>query len=240
MIRCTQCFVAYAPLGAVTADGPDLDWLAGDELAELRRIGDAGRRRQWLAGRVLSRALLRDALHDGFSPGLRILSRDRRQLGTKPRVLLDGRQLDVQLSISHSQRGALAALVSDGRAALGIDLCERGALTAGMLRLWFTSAEHDWIRGDASRAAVAWAIKEAVFKAVADGAAWNPRLCEVVPQAGGGFQCRFQSVVVRSSQLRVWEIDTHVAALACLATAAELRITHANPVKRIHHITPIA
>lgn len=228
MIPRDTCLLRYARVHSFDTPAPDLEWLAGEEASELRRIGDARRRREWIAGRILGRALLHDALSLGEAPSLQILSRDGRGLGTSPRVMVEGRTLDVQLSLSHSSRGAMAALVTDRRIPLGVDLCDHRSITPGLQRAWFSPVEQDWVGGDALRAATIWAVKEAVYKAVASGAPWNPRQVEVLPRSAGQLECRFQDTYVSSTQLRVWQLDGHVAALVCQSLGFEMDVTRVD------------
>jgi phosphopantetheinyl transferase len=222
------CHVRYAALHSFDSPAQSLDWLAGDELHELRRIGDAGRRRQWIAGRILSRGLLYECFPWIDTARLQILSRDHRGLGVKPRVLVAGRPLEVQLSLSHSSRGAIGALSPDPITGLGVDLCEPGSMTPGLQRAWFSPAEHAWVAGDAIRAATVWALKEAVYKAAANGAPWNPRHVEVVARSGDQLECQFQDSTFRPAQFRVWQIGGHVAALACPSDEFEMHVTQAD------------
>lgn len=222
------CHVRYAALHSFDTPAQSLAWLAGEELNELRRIGDAGRRRQWIAGRALSRNLLNDLFPMIDEASLQILSRDERGLGVQPRVLVDGRPLGVQLSLSHSSRGAIAALVPDPSASVGVDVCEPNSITLGLQRAWFSLVEREWVADDATRAATVWALKEAVYKAAANGAPWNPRHVEVVARCGDQMECRFQDTIVGSAQLRVWQLDGHLAALACPSGEFELHVTQAD------------
>lgn len=214
MIPLNTCLTRYARLDALLSGAVGSDWLRGDELLEFDRIHDASRRQQWLAGRLLSRALLVETFSIDSGCHLQVLSRDDRNLGVSPRVLLDGREVDCGLSIAHSQRGVLVAVSQPRSAFVGVDLCDAIPVTAGFLRLWFTATEQHWIQADSYRAATAWAGKEAVYKAMGQGAAWNPREIEVLPAAKGGYQCRYQGRRLDTLTLEVCELDDHVAAIA--------------------------
>lgn len=213
MIPRDTCLTRYARLDVLSHGTGGGRWLRGDELREYNRIHDRARQEQWLAGRTLSRALLAEAFSLDADCQLQILSRDERELGVSPRVSLAGRELECGLSIAHSQRGVLVA-VSAGRSVIGVDLCDALTATPGFLRLWFTAAEQSWIQADSTRAATAWAIKEAVYKAIGQGAAWNPREVEVLRAAAGGYECRYQGQPVERLALVVCGLDGHVAAIA--------------------------
>jgi phosphopantetheinyl transferase len=217
MIPRDTCLTRYARLDELLAGTADPDWLRGDELREFDRIHDRSRQQQWLAGRLLSRALLVETFSLDSGCQLQILSRDDRNLGVSPRVLLEGRELDCGLSIAHSQRGVLVAVSAARSISVGVDLCDALVATPGFLRLWFTAAEQNWIQADSSRAATAWATKEAVYKAMGQGAAWNPREIELLSAADGGYACRYQGRPVESLTLVVCELDGHVAAIASVA-----------------------
>lgn len=151
MIPLNTCLTRYARLDALLSGAVGSDWLRGDELLEFDRIHDASRRQQWLAGRLLSRALLVETFSLDSGCHLQVLSRDDRNLGVSPRVLLDGREVDCGLSIAHSQRGVLVAVSQPRSAFVGVDLCDAIPVTAGFLRLWFTATEQHWIQADVYR-----------------------------------------------------------------------------------------
>lgn len=216
MIPRDTCLTRYARLDMLLGDAGTGDWLGGEELREFDRIRNTARQQQWLAGRLLSRELLAEAFSLDSDQKLQILSRDDRNLGVSPRVLIEGRELNCGLSIAHSQRGVLVAVSAARSLAIGVDLCEGLVATPGFLRLWFTAAEQNWIQADSSRAATVWAIKEAVYKALSQGAAWNPREVEVLPAAESSFACRYQGRKVPLT-LNVFELDRHVAAIASAA-----------------------
>src|SRR5262249_46786893 len=108
---------------------PASTWLSAAELVELARLRDEARRRQWLAGRWIAKDLLRECLclaHNVSNleqlRAIEILSRDERQLGISPRVLMSGEAVACRLSISHDEQGAAVACSPSDELRLGIDL----------------------------------------------------------------------------------------------------------------------
>jgi phosphopantetheinyl transferase len=233
----SDCLVRYARLDDCLAMADLRAPLSRKEADHLERIADMSRRRQWLAGRVIARELLGEAFDLSAADDVQIISRGENGLGSRPLVTVNARRLDCGLSISHSSRGVLVALAPGGACSLGVDLCDEvESFTPGFLRLWFTPAEQIWMGGDRLRAATIWAIKEAVFKAISHGAAWNPREIEVFPQhnilggsaaahGGTGFRCEYLGQTVQPLSLRLHTVDGHTAAIACQARSARIRFT---------------
>lgn len=225
MTRRLTCHARYARVDQCLQGAALRLLLRGAEAEQFARIHDEPRRRQWLAGRVVARELLCETLGLTSDRDLQIISRNTRSLGMAPCVTLAGRPLDGTLSISHTPRGVLVALGAGGEQGLGVDLCADVSTAPGFLRLWFTPGEERWIESNRLRAATLWAIKEAVYKAVSNGAPWNPREIEVSPDHASGVSCRFQGQVVTPLTLRRQTVDGHVAVIACLANDAEICLT---------------
>jgi phosphopantetheinyl transferase len=241
----SDCLVRYARLDDCLAGGNPRAPHFGEEARQLDRIADAGRRRQWLAGRAVARELLRDTFGFNRQDNLEIISRNDNGLGMRPLVVANGCQIECGLSISHTPRGVLVALGPKNDYALGVDLCDGSeSFTPGFLRLWFTTGEQSWIAGDRRRAAIVWSIKEAVFKAVSQGAPWNPRDIEVhsvsEPDAPGAetsalfnaFRCDYRSQAVTPLSLALRLVDGHTAAIACLSPNATIQFSVPLPSAR--------
>jgi hypothetical protein len=220
----------------VADNASSFSWLGADERAELGRLSDWRRRRQWLAGRWTSKLLIRREIdgfsndgrcdvgeHDDFSE-IQISTRDARGRGRRPFITIGGRELPWSLSISHSERGVLVALAATDQCSLGVDLASKAAHDAGFLRLWFTPGERCWIEADPSRrAAVLWAMKEATYKAYQSGEGWSPRKIEVRPLLHNRFACFFRDRLLRSLWTDVLDIDDQIAAVVCLPRTPESR-----------------
>jgi phosphopantetheinyl transferase (holo-ACP synthase) len=198
------------------------DWLTAAERTELDRLGHALRRRQWLAGRWLAKQLILRAAGNASLADVQILTRDGEGPGVRPQIRLAGRRLPWSVSISHSEHGALAALVASDTLAVGVDLTvlrpdHATQFGPGFRRLWFTPGEQRWLAADPQRRiATLWAVKEAVYKACNTGEAWDPRQVEIVPTESDGFQCRYRGLPLAQLGLGLRDLDGHVAAVVQL------------------------
>ncbi len=184
----------YAAIDATCREAhPAEAWLAPRERQVYAALRDRRRRCEWLAGRVMAKRLVSEGSRfdlAAISPmRIEIDSGDGRARRLRPRVLVDGRPLRWRLSIAHSGRSLLVALASNGRLGVGVDLLEPVACGRGFAELWFTARERRWLADDPSLWHVAWAIKEAAYKASNGGEVFHPRTFEVVPDRGGGFAC---------------------------------------------------
>ena len=132
--------------------------------------------------------------------------------GERPTAGYDSLGQTWPLSISHTDRGVLVALGHGRDTQLGVDLTPQQTFSPGFLRLWFLPAELDWLRqGNATqRAAFLWAAKEALYKALNHGEAFDPRHIEVLP--GAAYRYRGQPLV--GERLRSWSVDGQVAVVA--------------------------
>jgi phosphopantetheinyl transferase len=185
------------------------------ERKELAAWKDADRRRAWLLGRMLAKRLIAERLGDGLRPAaIEILSRDAAGRVNRPRVWRDGCEQSWPLSISHSQRGALAAFSTADGVALGVDLAAPARLSAGFVRLWFTTREQDWLRGsdDPGTGCLVWAAKEALYKACNAGEGFGPTVVELFSNG----QCRYRDRHFARDVLQSWTIDGQHAVMAVI------------------------
>lgn len=146
----------FSPI--VALDGAPLDDLSDGERALVASFGAARRRAEFVAGRRAARVAL-GAL------GVAAVAIERAADGA-PRVV----GADVVLSITHGARSAYAAAVRDGR--LGIDLTDHGdAARIGRIarRAFPRTRERDLALTDAASSCRAWALKEALAKALGIG-----------------------------------------------------------------------
>ena len=138
----------YAPLDVardLTAEG-HADWLSPSELTELAAWREPGRHRAWLAGRSLAKQLVASHLCiDDPMSSIEVLSRDSQGRVNRPRVWRSGIEQSCSLSISHSARGVLVAIVAGDEATPGIDLSDAAELSPGLVNLWFTADERAWL-----------------------------------------------------------------------------------------------
>src|SRR4051812_20747104 len=163
------------------------DWLSSAELAEFARLRDANRRQQWLAGRWVGKELVGET-YCVAAEEVQILSRDEQQRSVRPRIYVDNQQVECSLSLSHSEVGALAVLVSSNGLSAGVDLVGAVPCNPGFQQLWYTAGERRWLQQDTrQRTALLWGLKEAVYKACNRGESWTPKAVEMLPQADGSF-----------------------------------------------------
>jgi phosphopantetheinyl transferase (holo-ACP synthase) len=241
-------YILYLPL----AERWPLDlaaWLTAGERAELALLADDGRRRQWLAGRLAGKELVVRTGRARRLGDVEIRTRDVLGRGNRPRVRVAGQRFAGSLSITHTAGGVLAALETSDHVTVGVDLVDLAdpawtklttADAGGFAQLWFTPLERSWIAADpVRRGATLWAVKEAVYKACQQGHAWSPRDLMVWPSKiaspADGFRCFYRGQPIRGLDVRVWQIDSHLAALAAVRAMA----TPNNPLLRsqTHELT---
>ncbi|MEX0793781.1 MAG: 4'-phosphopantetheinyl transferase superfamily protein [Pirellulaceae bacterium] len=157
-----------------------LHWLSEAEHSELVTWRDHQRREQWLAGRWIAKRLLCLSTLSEELRRVEILSRTAAGLGSQPRVIIDGKRLDRRLSISHAGRSVLVGLGAP-HSKIGVDLALGVPHSERFRAAWFSPRENAWLgNSPGRRGPILWGLKEAIFKAQADGQAWNPRAVEVL------------------------------------------------------------
>jgi len=184
----------YAAIEATCREAePAEAWLAPRERQVYGGLRRPERRCEWLAARILAKRLVGERFQPTPAPippaRIEIDSGDGRTRRQRPQILVDGRPLDWRLSIAHSGRSLLVALVDSGRPGVGVDLLGPVDCGRGFAELWFTPLERRWLAVEPRLWPVAWAIKEAAYKATNRGEAFRPRAFEVLPAPGGGFAC---------------------------------------------------
>jgi 4'-phosphopantetheinyl transferase EntD len=120
------------------------------------------------------------------------------------------------LSIAHSRRAAVAVLSFNPRITVGVDIVELQPLSDGVLRAWFTADEQQWLAAAEPRERlVAWALKEAIFKALNQGEAFAPQRIAVRRNADRHYTASWNGAPLDGvCQLQTWEQDGHLLALA--------------------------
>jgi 4'-phosphopantetheinyl transferase EntD len=167
----------------------DTDWmrLTGAERDQARAWPTERRRRQYVFGRLAAREAIRGLLEPRtFVSFIEILSESERA----PRVSVNGMLDGVLISISHSNRLAVACAWlahSKNLASAGIDLeCLRPNEVAGSTYA-FSRAERKLLgrapEGPEIAALAAWTAKEAVWKALLAGQEIGPNAIEVKQQS---------------------------------------------------------
>jgi phosphopantetheinyl transferase (holo-ACP synthase) len=128
----------------------------------------AKRRREWVAGRMVSKkllissGLLDDRYGDNLATDLSVLPRDDRSPAVYHESLTD--ELKVSLSISH-RAGLVAAAVVRGSSAVGVDVERIDPRSPALLKHYLTKQEQEWMAGEQLLETVGWAAKEALYKA---------------------------------------------------------------------------
>lgn len=220
-------YQSFEHLQSVFGLSPE-DWLSETERRESARYRDARRLRQWLAGRWLAKQLLSEQLVPWCTnwQEIEIISRDGQGRAVRPTVRVNQSVQSWCLSISHSRRGVLVGVSLNSAIHVGVDLAEKEELNPQSLVFWFSAKERERLReGDGRRAAVCWAVKEAVYKAINTGESFVPRKFEVFPCDTGGFECHHEGKPLNErSRITVWDVDDHVAVTAMVSsTAAALK-----------------
>ncbi|MBX3437196.1 MAG: 4-phosphopantetheinyl transferase family protein [Planctomycetaceae bacterium] len=200
------------------------------------------RQQSWTLGRIAAKRtlLLCDILSVRHPREVTIATRDPQGSGMPPRVRINGRDVDVSLSISHTSRGVLVGVSRDAGVSIGVDLVPRETLGTSFQRLWFTDAEQTFVRAATSdrrdMQALFWGAKEAVYKTLGGSAPFAPREIEIVVRPHGTMSCR-----VRGQQSAIeifhWRVDDHVA---CAAVRRPVQTGHQSVIrcdskKRLRH-----
>ncbi len=165
------------PPGGVPSDPGT--WLSAAELERLSRLRFEKRRSEWLLGRFTAKTLVAGALdrRGDRLPSLRSIEIVPEPSGAPfVRDVVSGTRLPVSVSISHSARRALFAVVftgspGPGRCAVGVDLELIEPRSDGFLRDFLTAPERAEIaalpeRERLARANGIWSAKEAVLKSL--------------------------------------------------------------------------
>lgn len=162
-------------------------WLAPRERATLARLSVPKRRREWLAGRVAAKELVRRRHRIAGEDALQrieiVVQREGPNRG-KPSYRIDESPGPFDLSISHSGDRAVAALASSPQEQIGIDIEQIEARGESFEALALSTAERTLVSrlaGEDRAVAVTqrWALKEALSKAL-----------------GAGLRLRFERVTV--------------------------------------------
>lgn len=199
-------------------------WLTDLELSELSIWKDLSRRNQWLAGRWVAKRLVTRSSQVDRLREVEILSRGADGLGKSPTISIRGLKTLHRLSISHGGRAILVGL-SHGSDRIGVDVAANVPDTAGFRFRWFTENESQWIQSGApGRLPIAWAMKEAIFKACGEGSKWDPRTVELVSIDGDRVYSRIHGKA--AEPLTMWTRTTVNGALAAVwSDAADKEVT---------------
>jgi phosphopantetheinyl transferase len=205
-------------------------WLAPAERATLARLSVPKRRREWLAGRVAAKDLVRRRHRLAGEDALRRIeiaaSREGPSKG-KPAYRIDGAPGRFDLSISHSGDRAVAALASTPQEHIGIDLEQIEARGESFEALALSAPERALIaRLDGAARAVAvtqrWVLKEALSKALGEGLRLRfPRITVRIDggDPGGAPSVRFEAERLRDAPI-AGEIRARLARVGGMCVAS--------------------
>lgn len=201
--------------------------LSGPERTFLARLKVPQRRRDWILGRYVAKALCRAWLakrgEDVPSERLTIAAEE----DGSPFALVAGRgRLPITLSISHRAGLSLCALAEPQGALLGADLelCE--PRSEGFAQDFFTEAEQTLCKrtGGFRIETEIWCLKEAALKATRQGLTTDTRTVEVVPRdaAAPGWGTATVKLPRRSPAVAyVRDEGAHIVALLLATQASE-------------------
>lgn len=144
-----------------------------------------------------------------------IVSKDGLGRGVRPMPFYLGRPLPFDVSISHVPGAAIATLAMCAGDRVGVDLTPIGDVGRGTLLPWLTATERHLLgeEGPPRRGLLAalWAGKEASYKALQRGEAFDPARTEVARLEDGSWQGRFAG---RRCALRFLTLDAHILGFA--------------------------
>ncbi|QDU40499.1 hypothetical protein Mal4_48570 [Maioricimonas rarisocia] len=179
--RIDGAVVACSEIERLLEDEPASNWLSAVERAAISAMRHEPARKERLAGRILAKMLVLRQLADeaamtSCSPHqVQIDSRDGLGRRIAPRVSRDGRWLNCSLSISHAGSIVAAVLSTEETRPVGVDVTNHAADRQGTLSLWLTAAEQRVAAESGVEGAVRlWNLKEAAFKALAEGRHFRP------------------------------------------------------------------
>lgn len=185
-------------------------WLGPEERRIQAGLRIEKRRRDWRLGRFTAKKLL---IESGLGRAedlarLSILADD----DGAPEAHLDGRPLDLTVSISHSTLHG-AAVAAPRRAALGCDLEKIEPRSAGLLETFFTQAEQHQVAEAGDPALVAnliWSAKESWLKACRTGLRRDTRSVEVTVETLEGGEdwqlCRIADLRTGQNSRGWWRV----------------------------------
>jgi 4'-phosphopantetheinyl transferase len=165
---------------------PSSGLLTSRESATLAGLTVPKRRRDWLIGRHTLKALLVEHLRENGRPVRPSDVEVRPAPSGAPEVFAGGRQLDCQVSITHSEGRAASAVSPNPSVAVGIDLETVAPRPSRFVADHFTNDEAEHVRrappGERDRLITTiWGGKEAVLKALRLGLTVSPRLVTCRP-----------------------------------------------------------
>ena len=187
----------------------DEAWLSDAERRCFRERWVPKRQHDWLLGRWTAKCALARYLGTSLDPEkLRKFSVIPAESGA-PIPSINGRSMDLALSISHCEGRALA-LIGPGRISVGCDVERVTARASEFRRQFFTSSEIEQVEQTMNEERnllenLIWSAKETVLKILAVGLRVDTRCVSVsIDLAEASGLQRFSALVVDGSRFRGW------------------------------------
>lgn len=158
--------------------------LSAQELHRFAQMRFPKRRDEWLAGRITAKTLLTQCVPELSGVEHRRLTIANHPEGA-PYALLDGEPFPLQLSLSHREGMAAAAVVLSTEVGLGIDLEWVEDRDASFYADYFTTGEVRLLNEfsldkTAWAGTIIWSAKEAMLKAIGQGLRVDTRSVEIM------------------------------------------------------------
>lgn len=178
------CLGEAGPEGAGLTASEARKYLSSEELTKFEGLRFPKRRDEWVLGRITAKRLLKTCVPEMAQVEVQRLTIANQPSGA-PYVTLDGRPAALQLSISHRQGLAAAAVTANTGIGLGIDLEWVEERDGSFYSDYFTPAELDLLHGspDGQKdrcGMLIWSAKEAMLKALGQGLRLDTRSVEVL------------------------------------------------------------
>ncbi len=192
----------FAAVPVADAD-PDPQWFTEEELGTAEAFKAPKRAEEWRAGRLAAKAVAIAAGANVSALEVTVVNSD----GGKPVLHLHGKAANYELSLTHRDGLAIAALAPT---ALGIDLETVKQRSAAWREEAFNDTEAP-VAADDNAAACMWAAKEAVFKRTGTGLRSALRAWTVMPDGAGGATVTGPD---GTFGVRFWSIEGRVLAVS--------------------------
>ncbi len=178
------CLGEAGPEGAGLTISEIQKYLSEEEMAKVDTLRFQKRRDEWTLGRITVKHLLHACIPKLATVAYQRLTIANRPSGA-PYVMLDGSPMSLQVSISHRQSMAVAAVTTNAGIGLGIDLEWVEERDPSFYNDYFTPAELELLQavpaGETARiGTLIWSAKEAMLKALGQGLRLDTRSVEVL------------------------------------------------------------
>lgn len=233
------CLGEAGPEGAGLTISEIKKYLSEEELARVETLRFPKRRDEWILGRITAKRLLRACIPELAKTKYQRLTIANRPSGA-PYVALDGSSLALQVSISHRQGMAAAAVTSSPDIGLGIDLEWVEERDPSFYSDYFTPAEFELLpaspAGERARiGTLIWSAKEAMLKALGQGLRLDTRSVEVlriakdIHEGWGELKVRVPAVSSAAWQGYWQQIDNTICTIAVAGSPAIPEIRQIEP-----------